>query len=171
MKKFKLKGIDQCEYTKNGVVNVAGMNDKQEFSVTKVFINDRLYLALQNTLSALGINEQEACFATLASILHLGNIDVSISNDGNLQIEDKFPLMTASELLGINADVLEKAILSQPSQKQAKDFIDSLANEIYTRLFSWLVHSINQNLTAKETISNFIILLDIPGFNQTLEVF
>lgn len=79
--------------------------------------------------------------------------------------------MTASELLGINADVLEKAILSQPSQKQAKDFIDSLANEIYTRLFSWLVHSINQNLTAKETISNFIILLDIPGFNQTLEVF
>lgn len=46
MKKFKLKGIDQCEYTKNGVVNVAGMNDKQEFSVTKVFINDRLYLAL-----------------------------------------------------------------------------------------------------------------------------
>lgn len=101
----------------------------------------------------------------------MGNIDVSISNDGNLQIEDKFPLMTASELLGINADVLEKAILSQPSQKQAKDFIDSLANEIYTRLFSWLVHSINQNLTAKETISNFIILLDIPGFNQTLEVF
>lgn len=40
MEKFKLKGIDQCEYTKSGVVNVAGINDKQEFSATKVSFID-----------------------------------------------------------------------------------------------------------------------------------
>jgi myosin heavy subunit len=106
----------------------------------------------------------------LAAILHLGNTAISTTDSGDLVIQDKASLSAASELLGISADVLEKAILNptqKPTQKQAEAFRDSLAQAIYTRLFSWLVHGINQSLTAKETVSNFVILLDIPGFQSS----
>lgn len=106
----------------------------------------------------------------MAAILHLGNIIISTTDSGDLAIQDKTSLVTASELLGISSDILEKAILhptQQPNQKQAEAFRDALAQAIYTRLFSWLVHGINQSLTAKETVSNFVVLLDIPGFQSS----
>lgn len=127
--------------------------------------------------------EMESVFQVVAAILHLGNVQISETDDGVLQIADKKGIVInyishpnsalghASTLLGVKPDKLEQTILKPENQEkvtlaQAKQYRDTLAKSIYTRLYNWVVKRINQAIAAKDEIASSIAMLDIPGFEK-----
>lgn len=102
---------------------------------------------------------QEAIFAVIASVLHLGNCKFieDQKTDGGCTIADaesEQHLTWAAELLKVPAEGLLKAlstrtrqtpdgpIVSPISVSAAMSNRDSLAKTIYSRLFDWLVQQV-----------------------------
>ncbi|XP_057677639.1 unconventional myosin-XIX isoform X3 [Corythoichthys intestinalis] len=140
----------------------------------------------QETLDAmvhLHINteQQRQIFRILAGILHLGNVNFSISADDSqpcdIKDQSKGSLHMAAELLQIPAEDLQTC-LSVRTLKAGRQSVhkpctqveccvrrDCLAKVIYAKLFEWLVAYINNSIFAdKSTWCNFIGVLDVYGF-------
>ena len=62
----------------------------------------------------------------------------------------------------------ERDLIVGLSREQATDIRDALAKDIYERLFSWLVNSINENISCSSlrAQNKTISLLDIFGFES-----
>ncbi|KAG2382959.1 hypothetical protein C9374_004926 [Naegleria lovaniensis] len=165
--KYHLQNVNQYHYVnQSGCTSVVGINDAQEFQETL------------KSMRIIGISEEDidATCRMVASILHLGNCKfVNDENDLSM-LPDRSPLNTAAELLGVDSDGLAKGFM-KPNIVTPTDIIEThvnvaqagfnrnaLVKSMYNRLFDWLVRSINQSLTSKEKIKNFIGVLDIAGF-------
>ena len=113
-----------------------------------------------NTARVFTTVVQEAIFAVIASVLHLGNCKFieDPKSDGGCMIADAASeqhLTWAAELLKVPADGLLKAlstrtrqtpdgaIVSPISVSAAVSNRDSLAKTIYSRLFDWLVQQVS----------------------------
>eukprot|EP00002_Diphylleia_rotans_P039091 TRINITY_DN898_c0_g1_i2.p1 TRINITY_DN898_c0_g1~~TRINITY_DN898_c0_g1_i2.p1 ORF type:complete len:869 (-),score=120.67 TRINITY_DN898_c0_g1_i2:1430-4036(-) len=139
----------------------------------------------QDTLKgmiSIGLNEGEieAIFKMLASILLLGNVQISeCSRDGTAQLVSEDKLRLVSKVLEVDHEMLKQCLLYEIKEirkektfspntcKKATEMRDTIAKSIYDYLFKWLVFKINCSLQSKNgKRSNSIRILDIFGFES-----
>ncbi|KAI0230682.1 Unconventional myosin-XIX [Lamellibrachia satsuma] len=146
----------------------------------------------QSTGAALGSvgltsDEQFQIFQVLAAVLHLGDVEVTVSTEDEdmccIQSDTaELHLCTASQLLGVDASKLEgtfthrtitashsrrRSIFYKPcSVSEARDRLDCLCKVVYSRLFEWLVDFINNHLKGDSETHKTIGILDIYGFES-----
>ncbi|XP_077988766.1 unconventional myosin-Ie-like isoform X2 [Glandiceps talaboti] len=152
----------------SGVYTVDDMNDKKEFHDT------------MTAMSIIGIPEedQQNVLQCVAGNLHLGNI--SFREDGNYaQVENQEFLQYPAYLFAIQEDLLMSKLTSRImdskwggksesievrlNTEQAAYTRDALAKAIHSRIFDYLVASINQAM-QKDFEEVNIGVLDIYGF-------
>jgi myosin-5 len=147
----------------------------------------------QNTVDALsliGIKGDifKDLMRTICITMQLGNLTFAVdpTNDDGSVISSKDELVKLSELMGVDKDIIEKALtfrtIYAPKESYsvplrvgaAKDSCDAFAKEIYQQTFDWLVRSINEATCAEKNYNDAmnvdqygnIGLLDIFGFES-----
>ncbi|XP_054279391.1 unconventional myosin-Va isoform X2 [Macrosteles quadrilineatus] len=158
----------------NKEAEIPGVDDSQCFQETI------------SALDTLGFSERKISdiFKVLASILHLGNIQIcgaSDMDDSSISASDVH-LRAFAELLGVNVDQFRKWLCQRRIVSRNESFEkpmtlfeasgarDALAKYIYAELFSWIVEVINRSLeTSSGARHKFIGVLDIYGF-ETFEI-
>ncbi|CAJ1069869.1 unconventional myosin-Vb isoform X4 [Xyrichtys novacula] len=152
---------------------IEGVNDAEDFKKTR------------EAFTLLGVKEssQISIFKVVASILHLGNIEICSERDGeSCRISRDDPhLQHFCRLLGVEQKQMEhwlchrklatasETYVKKMSSKQATNARDALAKHIYARMFDWIVEHINMALQTSSKQHSFIGVLDIYGF-ETFEV-
>lgn len=165
--------LEDFAYTKDGNDSIAGVSDADEW--------DSLLEAFN--IMKFSEDDQFCIFRTIASVLHLGNVDIvkeslraeqaALSPDGINSVE------RACRLLGIDSDPFIKGLL-HPKVKAGREWVvkaqtpeqvrlslDALAKGIYERGFGDLVNRINNQLECNIVAGDdnyFIGVLDIAGF-------
>lgn len=121
----------------------------------------------------------------LAGILHLGNINITHKSKRDAEEIDQeacaissndIPLSVMSDILKLNKQALLKWLTTRqiesindtvliPMNKTTADAArDALAKYIYSKLFHYIVNTINRNLVSDKLEDCFIGVLDIYGF-------
>ncbi|CAL1534478.1 unnamed protein product [Lymnaea stagnalis] len=165
-------GISVPDYyaylSQSGTFKVDGIDDNKEF---------------QDTLQAMQVigissDTQMEILSIVAGILHLGNI--SFAEDGNYaKIANTEFLEFPAHLLGVGTDYLSdkltgrimdskwggktESIEMKLNVQQAEFTRDALAKTIYSRVFDYLVESVNKAMQKDHEVVN-IGILDIYGF-------
>ncbi|VEN38644.1 unnamed protein product [Callosobruchus maculatus] len=163
------------DHTKQGPLKDILLDDVEDF-------ND-----LDQALSRLGLTDAERLqiYATVAAVLHLGNVAFEDNPDdsrgGCRMIPSKErSLITASTLLDIDPSELKQALVSRVMQSsrggmkgtvimvplkvyEANNARDALAKAIYSNLFDYIVNKINRSIPFQAS-SYYIGVLDIAGF-------
>ncbi|RMZ91960.1 hypothetical protein DV736_g787, partial [Chaetothyriales sp. CBS 134916] len=170
---FGLLPVEQFDYMNQGTEPVLdGVDDAAEFAGTR------------KSLTTIGLapETQAEIWRVLAALLHLGNIKITAARNESAHLSSSDPsLVRACDMLGLDAANFSKwlvkkqlvtregAIISNLVQQQATVVRDSVAKFIYSSLFDWLVHTINQGLATPEVMQRlhtFIGVLDIYGFEH-----
>ncbi|XP_078337010.1 unconventional myosin-Ic-like isoform X3 [Crassostrea virginica] len=169
LSKLKLtKDAENYHYLTQGKsVRVDALNDHKDFNHVKHALD----------VCDFNAKEQEALFAIVASVLHLGNVQFEENDDGPANIADFTPVEHISQLLGCPEGILQSALqnktieakgekLKSPLNKdQALYARDALAKGVYDRLFTWIVKKINDSLNSRKRMKCGLMgLLDIYGF-------
>jgi len=140
-------------------------------------------------LQNIGMSDGErlAVYTTIASVLHIGNIDFEDDPDdnrGGCRIMDRaeMNLQIAAGFMGLDLDELRRALTARVMQAtkggykgtvimvplkvhEASNARDALAKSLYSRLFDYIVMKINQSIPFEaSSTSYFIGILDIAGF-------
>ncbi|XP_041825966.1 unconventional myosin-Vb isoform X2 [Melanotaenia boesemani] len=173
-KELSLTSAEDFSYTSLGEnIFIEGVNDADDFRKTR------------EAFTLLGIKDssQSSIFKIMASILHLGNVEIRSERDGeSCHIpRDDLHLQHFCRLLGVELQQMEhwlchrklattsETYVKNMSAKQAANARDALAKHIYARLFDWIVEHINRALQTSSKQHSFIGVLDIYGF-ETFEV-
>lgn len=135
---------------------------------------------LQNALDIVGFSpekEQTDLFRVIASILLIGNIEISGDRSNQAHIKSVTALEKACHLLGLSPSEFTKAVLRPKvkagrevvvqarTKQQAVDELASLCKTIYEKMFGTVVDLVNRALdTPTDSQSAFIGVLDIAGF-------
>ncbi|KAJ8312315.1 hypothetical protein KUTeg_009688 [Tegillarca granosa] len=170
LNKLKLQNDpDQYYYLNQGEsVIVDTINDNKDFQVVKRALD----------VCDFDKKDQDALFAIVSTVLHLGNIKFHENKHGMAEIDDLTPVEIVSQLLGCEDGAMESALqnktieargekLKSPLNKdQALYARDALSKGIYDRLFTYVVSKINLSLSSKwrRFNCNLMGLLDIYGF-------
>jgi len=132
-----------------------------------------------SALKVIDIPEEEvsSMWAVVAAVLHLGNITFTEDEGGNATVEAGEALESAAELLKVSPGTLRDALThrtidargdvvrSPLTVEQAGYCRDALAKATYSRLFSWLVSSLNRSLRSHSPERKTLFgILDIYGF-------
>ncbi|XP_055087475.1 unconventional myosin-Vb isoform X2 [Periophthalmus magnuspinnatus] len=177
LEEFKDLGLSSAEdftYTSLGEnIFIEGVDDAEDFVKTR------------EAFTLLGIKEsaQFGIFKIIASILHLGNIQICAERDGESCriMKDDPHLKHFCKLLGVELKQMEhwlchrklvtgsETYVKTMSMKQATNSRDALSKHIYARMFDWIVDNINKSLQTSFKQHSFIGVLDIYGF-ETFEV-
>ncbi|KAI8829076.1 chitin synthase-domain-containing protein [Chytriomyces cf. hyalinus JEL632] len=141
---------------------------------------------LKANLKQLGFSRKSVAdiFATLAGILHLGNIEFTMEEQGKgygAYVKNRHELEIAAKLFNVNTDKLEAALttstyldedvicsafLDVDKSKEAKN---TLAAVIYQLVFKWVIEQINLYLGSQRLGGSFVTqigLLDVAGFED-----
>lgn len=136
-----------------------------------------------NALSTLGFSKDEIdkIIRIIAGILHLGNINITTadqessaiaSNDLSLSLLSDILYLDKSDLLRWlttrQIESFNETVLIPMNIASAEAARDALAKHIYSKLFQYIVNTINRNLINTRKEDNFIGVLDIYGF-ETFE--
>ncbi|XP_051956180.1 unconventional myosin-Vb-like [Xyrauchen texanus] len=173
-KDLNLTSAEDFTYTSLGEnIFIEGVNDAEDLVKTK------------EALTLLGVKEghQMSIFKIMASILHLGNVEIVSERDGESChiIRDDTHLNHFCRLLGIEQDQMEhwlcrrklvttaETYVKNMGHAQAVNARDALAKHIYAHLFDWIVEHINKALYTSTKQHSFIGVLDIYGF-ETFEI-
>jgi myosin-5 len=142
------------------------------------------YNAIRRAMDVVGISseEQDAIFQVVAAILHLGNIEFVKGEefDSSMPKDEKsrFHLQTAAELFMCDAKALEDSLCKRVIVTRDETITkwldpeaaalsrDALAKIVYTRLFDWLVDTINNSIGQDSESKSLIGVLDIYGFES-----
>ncbi|XP_066580996.1 myosin heavy chain 95F isoform X2 [Prorops nasuta] len=163
------------EHISKGSMHDPILDDVEGFSV------------IDQALARLGLSDSDRfeIYAMVAGVLHLGNItfeDNPEDTKGGSRINpnsEKSVFMTA-KLLGIDPEELRQALISKVMQTnrggikgtiimvplkayEANNARDALAKAIYSKLFDYIVATINKSIPFKAS-SYYIGVLDIAGF-------
>ncbi|KAJ8261542.1 hypothetical protein COCON_G00172650 [Conger conger] len=173
-KDLALTSAEDFTYTSMGEnIFIEGVNDAEDFEKTR------------HAFTMLGVKEshQSSVFKIVASILHLGNIEIESERDGeSCHVSYGDPhLQHFCRLLGVEQEQMEhwlchrklvtssETYVKNMSSVQAANARDALAKHIYAQLFQWIVHHVNKALHSSSKQHSFIGVLDIYGF-ETFEV-
>ena len=165
-------GVDSPDYFKylneSGCTTVDGVDDVKEWRDTV------------NAMGVMGIagEEYNSVLKMIAAVLHIGNVD--FVEEGNYaKVRDPSFLQYPAFLLGIDQELMDKKLCSHVMEsrwggkvettevthtiEQACHTRDALAKALYSRLFDYLVKTINAAF-AKDQDELAIGILDIYGF-------
>ncbi|XP_049460223.1 unconventional myosin-Vb isoform X2 [Epinephelus fuscoguttatus] len=173
-KDLSLTSAEDFTFTSLGEnIFIEGVNDAEDFKKTR------------EAFTLLGIKDgsQSSIFKVVASILHLGNIEICSERDGESchVSRDDLHLQHFCRLLGVELQQMEhwlchrklvtasETYVKNMSSAQAANARDALAKHIYARMFDWIVEHINKSLHTSTKQHSFIGVLDIYGF-ETFEV-
>uniref|UniRef100_A0A9J7Z4E4 Unconventional myosin-Va n=1 Tax=Cyprinus carpio carpio TaxID=630221 RepID=A0A9J7Z4E4_CYPCA len=172
-KALKLGKANDFHYTKQGRNPVIdGVDDAKEMSTTR------------NAFTLLGVNEsyQLGLFQILASILHLGNVEVNDrDSDSSIIPPNNGHLSVFCELMGVTYQDMSHWLCHKKLKTATETYIkpipklqainarDALAKHIYAKLFNWIVDHVNKALHSTVKQHSFIGVLDIYGF-ETFEI-
>ncbi|XP_028273403.1 unconventional myosin-Vb isoform X1 [Parambassis ranga] len=173
-RELSLTSAEDFTYTSLGEnIFIEGVNDAEDFKKTR------------EAFTLLGVKDstQSSIFKIMASILHLGNIEIRSERDGESShiARNDLHLQHFCRLLGVELQQMEhwlchrklvtatETYVKTMSSKQATNARDALAKHIYARMFDWIVEHINTALQASSKQHSFIGVLDIYGF-ETFEV-
>ncbi|KAJ7966354.1 putative myosin [Quillaja saponaria] len=144
--------------------------------------NAEEYMKTRRAMDIVGISheDQEAIFRTLASILHLGNIEFSPGKEHDSSVirdqKSSFHVQMAANLFMCDASLLISTLCTRLIQTREGSIIkaldcnaavasrDALAKTVYARLFDWLVDKINRSVGQDLNSQMQIGVLDIYGF-------
>ncbi|KAM9331037.1 unconventional myosin-Vb [Gastrophryne carolinensis] len=169
--------LDQAEdffYTsQGGDTAIEGVDDADDFEKTR------------QAFTLLGVKEshQMSIFKIIASILHLGNVQILSERDGESSSLSKGDqhLNSFCTLLGVEHDQMQhwlchrklvttsETYVKNMSLQQAVNARNALAKHIYAQLFNWIVQHVNKALHTTSKQHSFIGVLDIYGF-ETFEI-
>mmetsp|Transcript_15930 Transcript_15930/g.18606 ORF Transcript_15930/g.18606 Transcript_15930/m.18606 type:complete len:1766 (-) Transcript_15930:467-5764(-) len=166
-KELQLQGADQNYYTSqydnNDAIFVEGINDQAEYGKTL------------KAMDTMGISsaEQADVMRTVAAVLHIGNIEMT-GTDEKSEVKNKAAVNKAAEMLGVSAKALEEGMVKRKmrdtfklhSQGEAEVARDAFAKALYGQLFNWLIGKINQSLNVTVKSATSISVLDIFGFES-----
>ncbi|KYO41301.1 unconventional myosin-XVI isoform D [Alligator mississippiensis] len=157
----------------------------EEISVTVNTQNREKLSILKQALSALGFNnlEVENLFVILSAILHLGDIRFTALTDAETAfVSDLQLLEQVAGMLQVSPDEFTSAlttdvqyfkgdmIMRRYTVEIAEFYRDLLAKSLYSRLFSFLVNTVNYYLQNQDETSSDQVLeigiLDIFGFEE-----
>jgi len=130
---------------------IPNVDDAEEFRLT------------QQALSTVGISveKQWAVFKLLASLLHLGNMQITQSRNDALLDDNEPSMLLATRFLGVTASEFKKwtvkkqivtrseKIITSLNGSQATVVRDSVAKFVYACLFEWLVAIVNESLAGE----------------------
>ncbi|XP_006837551.1 PREDICTED: unconventional myosin-Vb [Chrysochloris asiatica] len=173
-KELALTCAEDFFYTsQGGETSIEGVDDAEDFGKTR------------QAFTLLGVREshQISIFKIIASILHLGNVEIQAERDGescSISPQDEH-LDNFCRLLGVEHSQMEhwlchrklvttsETYIKTMSLQQVVNARNALAKHIYAQLFSWIVGHINKALHTSLKQHSFIGVLDIYGF-ETFEV-
>ncbi|XP_032741245.1 unconventional myosin-Vb [Rattus rattus] len=173
-KELALTCAEDFFYTAHGGnTTIEGVDDAEDFEKTR------------QALTLLGVREsyQISIFKIIASILHLGSVEIQAERDGDscsISPQDEH-LSNFCRLLGIEHNQMEhwlchrklvttsETYVKTMSLQQVVNARNALAKHIYAQLFSWIVEHINKALQTSLKQHSFIGVLDIYGF-ETFEI-
>ncbi|KAB0379092.1 hypothetical protein FD755_010670 [Muntiacus reevesi] len=159
--------------SQGGNTVIEGVDDGEDFEKTR------------QAFTLVGVREshQISIFKIIASILHLGNVEIQAERDGDscrVSPEDEH-LSDFCRLLGVEHSQMEhwlchrklvttsETYVKTMSLQQVVNARDALAKHIYAQLFHWIVEHVNKALHTSLKQHSFIGVLDIYGF-ETFEV-
>lgn len=138
-----------------------------------------------NALSTLGFEKVEIdnIMRILAGVLHLGNVNIAYTV-GNEEVdqetcaiaENDLSLNVLSDILKLNKTNLLKwlttrqiesfndCVMIPMNKSTAEAARDALAKHLYSKLFHFIVQTVNRNLMSGKHEESFIGVLDIYGF-------
>ncbi|XP_073536575.1 unconventional myosin-Vb isoform X1 [Phyllobates terribilis] len=171
---FSLSQAEEFFYTsQGGDTAIDGVDDADDFEKTR------------QAFTLLGVKEshQMSIFKIIASILHLGNVEIISERDGESSSLPKGDehLNHFCSLLGVEHDQMEhwlchrklvttsETYVKSMSLQQAANARNALAKHIYAQLFNWIVQHVNKALHTTSKQHSFIGVLDIYGF-ETFEI-
>lgn len=171
VQKYKLGNPRTFHYlNQTNCYELDGVDDAKEYIVTRKAMDT----------VGISVEEQDAIFRVVAAILHLGNIEFAKGKefDSSIPKDEKswFHLRTAAELFMCDAKALEdslclkiigtrdETIITNVDPKTAASRRDALAKIVYSRLFDWLVDTINNSIGQDPNSKYLIGVLDIYGF-------
>ncbi|XP_069564291.1 unconventional myosin-Va-like [Brachyistius frenatus] len=172
-KAFKLGCADDFHFTNQGQSPVIdGVDDAKEmFNTRRAF-----------TLLGIGESDQMEIYQIVSAILHLSNVEVKEQSADRCNISpENVHLMVFCELMGVPYEEMAHWLCHRKLQTTTETYVksvskmnavygrDALAKDIYARLFSWIVGSINHALKSGVKQHSFIGVLDIYGF-ETFDV-
>ncbi|CAF2095924.1 BnaA05g10340D [Brassica napus] len=148
------------------------------------FDDSKEYLDTRKAMDVVGITseEQDAIFRVVAAILHLGNIEFvkGEESDAAEPKDDKsrFHLKVAAELFMCDEKALEDSLCKRVMVTRGESITksldpgsaalsrDALAKIVYSKLFDWLVTTINNSIGQDPSSKYIIGVLDIYGFES-----
>ncbi|KAK9761523.1 class II myosin [Basidiobolus ranarum] len=165
--KFLIEGtLNDYTFTKQSRKDIAGVADVAEFKL------------LQESMDVMGFSEDEqlSLFRVIASILHLGNIELSSGRDEQAQLLETSVPEKICHVLGIPVAEFIKCLL-KPKMLAGRDWvvqartvtqvvysIEALARTLFERMFDSLIERINVAFQRPGSKTTFIGVLDIAGF-------
>ncbi|XP_065909856.1 unconventional myosin-Id-like [Dysidea avara] len=143
--------------------------------------DEKLFKEVCIAMTSIGFSEEEqtAVWKVVAAVLHLCNVELESSGDGETsKVADMTQLRKISKLIETRpenvADVLThrhvatrgEAIQTPINQSKAVYARDALAKALYERVFSWVVEKINENVQNEQQSRDDVVIgvLDIYGF-------
>ncbi|PON37142.1 Myosin [Parasponia andersonii] len=173
VKKYKLGHPRTFHYlNQSKCFELDGVDDSKEYIETK------------RAMDIVGISsdEQEAIFRVVAAVLHLGNIEFAKGKEIDSSVpkdeKSRFHLNTAAELLMCDVKALEDSLCKRIIVTRDETITkwldpdsaavsrDALAKIVYSRLFDWLVDTINSSIGQDPESKYLIGVLDIYGFES-----
>merc|ERR1712002_1343476 len=150
-----------------GVLTVAGMDDKEEMQAT------------DEAFDVLGFNQdqKDGLYTATIAICYLGNAKWKQKGREEQAEPDGMEEVTkASKLMGCDPDFFVDTFM-KPKLKVGKDFvkkgqnkdqvafaISATSKSLYARMFDWVVGIVNDSLDTPNPRKHFIGVLDIAGF-------
>uniref|UniRef100_A0A1I8HT49 Myosin motor domain-containing protein n=1 Tax=Macrostomum lignano TaxID=282301 RepID=A0A1I8HT49_9PLAT len=168
---FNLAGPECFSYlNQSGSFDADGIDDVKEFGETL------------HAMEVMGMDEsvQEDIISVLSGILHLGNVQFrSAAGDDQVDVVDVRQLESPAAFLQIDCETLRLKLTSRLmeskwggkseninvplNQEQACYTRDALAKGLYSRLFDFIVESVNKAMVTQGSEVN-VGILDIYGF-------
>nr|WEL12765.1 myosin class I A [Halisarca dujardinii] len=148
-------------------------------AVTK---NDKSsYLQAKAAMRAMkfSADDQDAIWRIIAAVLHLGNVEVEPSSDGETSlIKNTALLEPVAKVLGTTVEALSTALTKRTLATRGEVVVanlnasvaaytrDALSKAMYQRLFDWVVSKVNSSVEMEDTGVEYIVIgvLDIYGF-------
>ncbi|PNT73745.1 hypothetical protein BRADI_1g00607v3 [Brachypodium distachyon] len=171
--KYKLGEARSFHYlNQSNCIELNGMDDSAE------------YVETRRAMGIVGItsDKQDAIFKVVAAILHLGNVEFAEGSEADSSVpkdeKSQFHLKTAAELFMCDQKGLEESLCKRVMATRGESITrnldpkaaalsrDALSRIVYSRLFDWLVTTINTSIGQDPESKILIGVLDIYGFES-----